>query len=546
MDDLAGLHRGGTFETPEPGEDSSAVLDALFDVIEDGIIIYDTAGSVCSATPRALTLLDVTWSALIGSNAFAHLWQVYDVNGRPLADSELPSRISLRTGQNLKRVMLRLQPREGDTKWLSVSTSLLRGRSGRIKGVVASLSDMTDEYSLSARARESEAVLAAILASSMVGIIAIDESHKIITFNGEAERIFGYAAHEIVGRPLDLLVPDAARSRHHGQVERFAREGTAMRQMANWRRISGRRQDGREFPLNVVISRVQVGRRMIFTAILQDMTSVRDHETQLNALLQECEQQLERAQTASAAKSKFLSVMSHELRTPLNAIIGFSEIMQSGLHGEIGNPHYRSYVDDILASGRLLLSIINDILDISRIETGKRDLAMGDLDLGNEVAETCAIQAKVAARNGLAFDLEISAAPVLVQADSRALRQIVNNLLSNAIKFTPAGGRIGITVGRAAETGQPVIRVSDTGIGIPADRLADICQPFVQVSDAHVRSQGGTGLGLAIAQSLARLMGGDLVVRSDFGAGTEVSLLLAEAGNPPIAPAATLEEPRQA
>jgi two-component system cell cycle sensor histidine kinase PleC len=230
-----------------------------------------------------------------------------------------------------------------------------------------------------------------------------------------------------------------------------------------------------------------------------------------------------RAEEANQAKSKFLANMSHELRTPLNAIIGFSEIMESGMFGPLGADKYREYCSDIFSSGQYLLDVINDILDMAKIEAGRIRLDFEELDLDTLLAE--AIRVVSARAQDKQLELVAKISPHLsLRADRRAFKQIVLNLLSNAVKFTPAGGRITVR-GRAAD-GCIVLAIADTGIGIAKDALARLGRPFEQVESQLTKSHQGSGLGLAIAKSLVELHGGRMRIRSTLGKGTLVVLRL--------------------
>ena len=230
------------------------------------------------------------------------------------------------------------------------------------------------------------------------------------------------------------------------------------------------------------------------------------------------------AEAASRAKSDFLASMSHELRTPLNAILGFSEVMLEEYYGPL-SPRYREYCEDVHASARHLLDLINDILDISRIESGRYELDEMPIALG-ALAETCVrlIRQKAEAK-GITVRLSLAATP-LVAADERAMRQIAVNLLTNAVKFTPQGGTITIGAGRD-EGGHVFLTVTDTGIGIPADELPRITGMYMQGREGRRRGEeGGTGLGLAICQGLVRLHQGEMRIASAPGEGTTVMVRL--------------------
>jgi two-component system cell cycle sensor histidine kinase PleC len=231
------------------------------------------------------------------------------------------------------------------------------------------------------------------------------------------------------------------------------------------------------------------------------------------------------AETANASKTAFLANMSHELRTPLNAILGFSEIISQECFGPVGSERYRDYAGDIHTSGAHLLSLINDLLDVAKIESGRMDIALNPLD----AARTFDLALKLISANArekqqsLVIAVEETAPPLY--ADERAVKQILINLVSNAVKFTPVGGRIDVIAGRAAN-GDFQILVRDNGPGIPDDKLEMIFTPFNQVDNRFDRQAGGTGLGLALVRGLAQLHGGNAWVESEFGRGCSVFVTL--------------------
>jgi two-component system, cell cycle sensor histidine kinase PleC len=250
---------------------------------------------------------------------------------------------------------------------------------------------------------------------------------------------------------------------------------------------------------------------------------------QLAYLAEKYGEQKRRAEEANQAKSEFLANMSHELRTPLNAIIGFSEIMESGMFGPLGAEKYLEYCHDIRESGNYLLDVINDILDMSKIEAGRTRLDLEEVELEHILTDSIRVLAGRAQDKGLNLEVEI-AGPIRLKADRRALKQVVLNLLSNAVKFTPDGGRVTIRGRGAADA--VMIAIEDSGIGIPKEALANLGRPFEQVESQLTKSHQGSGLGLAIAKSLVELHGGNMRIRSTPGVGTVVLLRLPIDGTP--------------
>jgi len=252
---------------------------------------------------------------------------------------------------------------------------------------------------------------------------------------------------------------------------------------------------------------------------------VEDMATELEETRDEALKKRFEAETANASKTAFLANMSHELRTPLNAILGFSEIISQECFGPVGSARYREYAGDIHSSGAHLLSLINDLLDVAKIEAGRMDIAPHPLDPARvfDVALKL-INTKAREKSQtLAITVEPSAPPLY--ADERAVKQMLINLVSNAVKFTPMGGRIDVVGGRSA-SGDFQIMVRDNGPGIPRDKLDTIFSPFSQVDNRFDRQAGGTGLGLALVKGLAELHGGRAWLESEFGRGCSVFVSL--------------------
>jgi two-component system, cell cycle sensor histidine kinase PleC len=230
-----------------------------------------------------------------------------------------------------------------------------------------------------------------------------------------------------------------------------------------------------------------------------------------------------RAETANRAKSEFLANMSHELRTPLNAILGFSEMMRAQMFGPLGAGKYEEYSNDIHKSGQFLLDVINDILDMSKIEAGRVDIEPEDTDLQTIIDEAMRIIGPRAMEGRIALNSDVAVA-TSIEVDRRAIKQVLINLLANAIKFTPEGGNVSLL---AKESHRSItLLITDTGIGIPAADIEKLGRPFEQVENQFTKSKGGSGLGLAISKSLVELHGGTLAIHSEIGVGTTVSIVL--------------------
>ncbi len=321
----------------------------------------------------------------------------------------------------------------------------------------------------------------------------------------------------------------------------------------HWLQISERRtKDGGYVSVGTDITPLKLHEKKLVGSEQRLMATVADLRNsqqkletqagQLTELAQKYAEEKTRAEEANQTKSKFLANMSHELRTPLNAIIGFSEIMESGMFGPLGADKYHEYCRDIRESGQYLLDVINDILDMSKIEAGRLKLDMEDVELDRLLADALKVVSGRAEAKRLQVTSNIAPPDIRFKADRRAIKQIMLNLLSNAVKFTPENGRIAVR-GRLA--GQSVvIAIQDSGIGIEKSALAKLGRPFEQVESQLTKTQHGSGLGLAIAKSLVMLHGGVMRICSRPDAGTIVAVRLPLAGAP--APRAESEGSRAA
>ena len=261
---------------------------------------------------------------------------------------------------------------------------------------------------------------------------------------------------------------------------------------------------------------------IIFCALVVSMQVIVNYivnKIKLNADLERV-----KAEIANKTKSTFLAMMSHELRTPLNSIIGFSEIIKDQSYGPSGIPEYIEYAGYINSAGHHLLTLVNDILDLSKIEAGKMDIERRLVKVGDLIAEASRIIRVKAGKKGVEFRVEQEADDIEVFADERALRQIIFNLLSNAIKFTPGGGLVTLYVG-SGPSGRVIIEARDTGVGIHPNNIDRILKPFEQIDNAFSQSKGGTGLGLAVVQELVKLHDGHFHVTSTPGKGSAFTVI---------------------
>lgn len=387
---------------------------------------------------------------------------------------------------------------------------------------VAVHNDITDQKHAEIALRESEENFRSLVESTEIGI-SIGVRRRLLFVNDAFAKIFGYRDAQ---EALDVGMYDAFIAPN--DLERLRAISDARsdnRPAPSVFEFEGLRKDGSTVWLQRTSRIVNWHGVRATLGTVMDLSRRHEAEEKLRAAL-------DAAETANRTKSDFLAKMSHELRTPLNAIIGFSEVLSHETFGPLGHSRYRNYVDDIATSGRHLLEMINDILDMSKIESGRYEIEAVECDLGPIISETVQVVRGQLEQQGIDFNLVIDPRTGPIYADQRAVRQILLNLLSNAIKFTPEGGRITLS----AETKAENVRLSvvDTGIGIAKSDLDAVLQPFNQGSNPHSDVQPGTGLGLPIVKSLVELHGGRIDIASEPGCGTTVTIEMPNRAHAPI------------
>jgi PAS domain S-box-containing protein len=403
---------------------------------------------------------------------------------------------------------VRLVTQQGMVRWVQIHANPLPTRSGDVtRRFVGTIADITERKRAEDAVRTSEMRFRSVVESAMDGILLVDGRGTLLSWNQGAQSIFGYTEDEAIGRSITFVLPtDFRESYWQGIAQVQVREGIDGRKMVSRTvEVMGMRRDGVEFPLEISLSAYRSGDEVFYSAVLRDISERKRAELM--------RQEKEIAEEANRAKSQFLANMSHELRTPLNAIIGFSEILQDRTFGDL-NAKQGRYVENILNSGRHLLQLINDILDLSKIEAGKMELEPATFSIGTAINDVYNIVKGVAMKREVNLIQQAPEGLPSVVADQSKFKQILYNLLSNAIKFTPAGKNVTVAA-RVVEGPMMEITVRDEGIGIKKSDQDRIFREFEQADNSFSRKEQGTGLGLALTKRFVELHGGRIWVESD-------------------------------
>jgi PAS domain S-box-containing protein len=501
--------------------------------IDAGFLAIDRQGRVLRMNAVAETVLGWSEAEARGRS----LWQVFDTVNRPPelleknpVDAMIEDGITVDRAQHVVAIA-----RDGTRTALEVKAVPTDAGDGVVMGAAIVFRDVTRVLEAAAEADR----LAAIVDSSYDAIIGKTLEGRITSWNAAAETLFGYRFDEVVGQSIELLIPQ----------EREAEEALIMGEVRRGARIPSfdtvrLAKGGRRLEVSVTISPIRdaLGTIVGASKIARDVTqqrraeaALRDSEVKAHRL----ENENRKIQESTRLKNQFLANMSHELRTPLNAIIGFADLLEGG-RVQPASPQYRSFVGHISSSGRHLLQLINDILDLSKVESGKLDFHPEAIDLARLFAEISEILQASWQRKQLTIEMEFSPALSDIRLDAARLKQVLYNYLSNAIKFTPEGGKI---VVRAVEEGRARFRleVEDDGIGIAAEDLPRLFTEFEQLDSGYDKKHQGTGLGLALTKRLVELQGGRVGVRSTLGQGSLFYLVLNRVHGTDLGPVRTSE-----
>jgi two-component system cell cycle sensor histidine kinase PleC len=428
----------------------------------------------------------------------------------------------------------RMRHADGHWVWLRARCELVRQPGEPSLHLIGIAVDITEQKTLVERTVAADMRLRDAIETIPEAFVLWDADNRLVLCNSNFQELHNLRDEAItVGASYESVVAAGSQPVVRNKVVTAgpaipgARTFEAQLEDGRWLHISERRtKDGGYVSVGTDITALKTHEEKLVHGekrLMATVSDLRSSQQRLAELAESYAEEKTRAEEANQAKSKFLANMSHELRTPLNAIIGFSEIMESGMFGPLGAEKYSEYCSDIRGSGQYLLEVINDILDMSKIEAGRIRLDFEDLELDTLLADAMRVVDGRALEKRLDLVAQIST-DLHLRADRRAFKQIALNLLSNAVKFTPEGGRV--TVRGRAEGDRVVLAIADTGIGIARDALAKLGRPFEQVESQLTKSHQGSGLGLAIAKSLVELHGGAMRIRSTLGKGTIVVVRL--------------------
>ena len=514
---------------------SEELLAVTLNSIGDAVVTTDAVGKVTSLNAAAAHLTGWGTTEAMGCDV-GEVVHIINQETRQIAVMPVVDALAKGTIQGLSNHTV-LIARDGSEHAIADSCAPIRALSGEIVGAVLVFRDVTSEYAVQQALQESAARINAILRTIGDGMITSDAGGSVIqTVNPAAERMFGYSADELVGQDFSLLVPELGRDQPNGSFEQLS-IGPASAADDRGREVNGRRKDGSTVSLEIVVSEMWLGGKRHFTGVLRDVTARRRIESERNDALA-------LAEKASLAKSDFLSSMSHELRTPLNAILGFAQLLETA--SPPPTPMQKRSIVQILHAGWYLLELINEILDLALIESGKATLSREAVSLAEVMLECRAMIEPQAQKRGIKLTLPSFASDKFVAADRTRLKQVLINLLFNAVKYNSPEGTV---VVEYTEDAPRTIRIGvrDTGMGLTPAQLGQLFQPFNRLG-RDVTAEEGTGIGLVVTKRLVERMGRNIGVESTVGVGSLFWVEFGLAATPRLpasAPdAATLERAR--
>ena len=492
---------------------------AIIEASDDAIIGTSADGFVTSWNPAAELMFGVTAAEAVGQPV-SDLSSAFLPPGTQDFIPDIVERVmASKRGERHELGMVR---RDGVPITISFAISPVVDGSGNVTGSATVLRDVTAQRS----AQDAQAHLAAIVQSAGVAIAGNSLTGLVTSWNPGAERLYGYTASEMIGQPISTIVPPDQQDQPRLALERI-RKGLPVEPYEAVRV----RKDGTHATVFVTVSpiRDQNGTIVSAAAITRDITAQKDAEEAIRKLNRDLEGRVaertadlleanEELNKASRLKSEFLANMSHELRTPLNAIIGFSEVLLDPELNHVGTEKRDQFVGNIHRSGKHLLSLINDILDLSKVEAGRMELHYETLSLGPLLQGCVAIVTPLADKKNIRLSVACDPPNGSLRADSAKVKQILYNLLSNSVKFTPEGGQVSVIASVSGSEAR--IAVRDSGIGIAPEDHERVFEAFRQIEQGTARQQEGTGLGLGLVKRFVELHGGQIALESSPGHGS--------------------------
>lgn len=495
----------------------------VLQAVPAGVVAITSAGNVESWNPAAEKILGWTSEEVAGQPSPIRLPQ-------PATDSEVEIRRQRKDGAPVD-LRARVIPWR-DSAGVDHGSLLIFIDVTALRASEHAVQNLTEEGAR-AQSRERENVrFRELLEAAPDAIIEVDREGKIVLMNRVTEHLFGYTREELIGQPVEILIPDHVKEKHHGHRHHYWDHPTT-RPMGIGLTLEGQRKNGTKFPVEISLSPVQFEEGFRVSAIIRDVSERRAVEEKLQAIQtaytnelaaknRELETRNQEVERANHMKSEFLSGMSHELRTPLHTIIGFAELLGEEIEGSL-NEKQRRFIQHIHRDSQHLLALINDVLDLSKIESGRLELQRDVVLLAEALEETVSSLRPRAAVKSIKIETAVPNG-LEIFADRLRFKQILYNLLSNAVKFTPEGGRVWVHV--KAEDGFAVVEVGDTGIGIPAAQHESVFDKFYQVGQRQAGGMEGTGLGLAITRRLVQEHGGAIQLESEAGKGSKFTFTI--------------------
>jgi protein-histidine pros-kinase len=493
----------------------STTFEGLLESAPDAIVVMDTQGLIKLVNRQTEVLFGYAREELIGQPVECLIPERLAAHHPDLRHGFLKNPSVRAMGAGLE---LAARRKDGSEFPVDISLSPLETEEGLL--VSAAVRDITER-------KRAEAKFQGLLESAPDAIVVMGSDGLIRLVNRQTEVLFGYSRSELIGEPVERLIPERLAG-HHPDLRSGFFSAPSVRAMGANLELAARRKDGSEFPVDISLAPLETEEGVLVSAAVRDVTERKRAEAKLREREEQLAAARDQALEASRLKSQFLANMSHEIRTPMNGVLGMAELILTGPLP----PEQRSRILNLKESGESLLTIINDILDFSKMEAGKLELEEVDFNLPAAADSVLALLSSQAKAKGLALELAIDPdVPTWVRGDAVRLRQILLNLTGNGIKFTSEGG---VTLAIAPAGSRVRFTVKDTGMGIDPAAKARLLEPFSQGDASTTRRFGGTGLGLAICRQLIDLMGGSLDFTSEPGRGSSFwfEVALQEAGGP--------------